>query len=253
MPSKAPVWALLGAAAIAAACSDSAGISPSTVSGTTTLLFTGSVPVRGSRSYTFGLSRPGTAELTLAGVSLDSRGSALTTPMGLGLGTPSGDDCDMTTSVTTPPGLTAQLRTATGPGTFCVRVFDAGSLTTPVNATVRVIQPSTAPSSMPASPTSETFASVLADRGFTSHAFAAESGTISVTLTSVGPPSVPIGLGVGVAGGTAGCTLSTSLTTEGGSAPQISVSVDKGSYCVQVYDVGTLTGPTRFSMTISRP
>jgi len=112
-------------------------------------------------------------------------------------------------------------------------------------------QPTTAPST---TPTTETFASVLGYRGSTAHGFTiTNAGTISVTLTSVGPPSVPVGLGVGVAGSGISCTLHTSLTTEAGPGPQIVVNVDPGTYCVQVYDVGTLTDPTSFSLTITRP
>ena len=74
-----------------------------------------------------------------------------------------------------------------------------------------------------------------------------------MTLTSVGPPSTPIGLGVGIRGVAVPCILNTALTTAGGAAPQLGVSVDRGTYCVQVYHIGTLTAPTGFSLTITRP
>jgi hypothetical protein len=251
---RASARLLLGVAAISAACGDSTTTSPTPVTGDMTQLFSGTLPVRGSNFYSFTLSQAGTVELTLASVTLDGRGSTLTTAIGLGSGTPNGTDCDITNSVTTSPSLKAQLRTAMGPGIYCVRVADVGNLTTSVNFTVRIVNVVTTPVLTPGTPTTETFASVLADRGFTSHAFVAETaGTISVTLTSVGPPSVPIGLGVGIRGTSVPCILNTALTTQGGAAPQLAVSVDRGFYCVQVYDIGTLTAPTSFSTTITRP
>jgi hypothetical protein len=230
----------------AAACEGDTSTSPTVTGGELLQVFTGTVPVRGS---TFN----STVELLLASVTADGSRAALTTAMGLGSGTPNGGDCEITTSVTTSPGLTAQLRTAMGPGIYCVRVFDVGNLTAAVNATIRVYLPAVvAPPT--GTTTTEIVSSVLSDRGFTSHAFASpEGGTIRVTLTSVGPPAVPIGLGIGIFGGPVPCALSTSVTTGPGSQPQVSANVDRGGYCVQVFDTGTLTGPVPFSLTITRP
>jgi hypothetical protein len=247
-----PLRVLLAVAIAAAACDDSTITSPTSTAVETSQIFTGTIPVGGSAFSSYTLSVPGILELTLASVSLDSRGSTLTTPLGFGNGTPNGTGCDITSSVTSPPGLQVQMRRAIGAGTYCVRVFDAGNLTTPVNFAVRMVHLPTDPPLVSASPTTEVFESVLADRGFTAHSFvAAGAGTITATLTSVGPPSTSIGLGIGVRGAT--CVLNRAVTTGPGSAPQLSASVDRGVYCVQVYDVGTLTAPTRFSVTITRP
>jgi hypothetical protein len=249
------LWAFLVFVSLcsAAACESDTGTSPTVTGGELLQVFTGTVPVRGSTFQSFTLPRAGTVELLLASVMPEGGRSALTTAMGLGSGTPNGNECDITSSVTTSPGLTAQLRTAMGPGVYCVRVFDVGNLTAPVSATTRVYLPSVvAPPT--GSTTTETVSSVLSDRGFTSHAFASsEGGTIRVTLTSVGPPAVPIGLGIGIFGSQVPCPLSTSVTTGPGSQPQVSANVDRGGYCVQVFDTGTLTGPVPFSLTITRP
>jgi hypothetical protein len=249
------IWALLALVSLsfAAACEGDTSTSPTVTAGEILQVFTGTVPVRGSTFQSFTLTRAGTVELLLASVTSDGSRAALTTAMGLGSGTPNGAECDITTSVTTSPGLTAQLRTAMGPGIYCVRVFDVGNLTAAVNATTRVYLPAVvAPPT--GTTTTEIFSSVLSDRGFTSHAFASpEGGTIRVTLTSVGPPAVPIGLGIGIFGGPVPCALSTSVTTGPGSQPQVSANVDRGVYCVQVFDTGTLTGPVPFSLTITRP
>jgi hypothetical protein len=53
-------------------------------------------------------------------------------------------------------------------------------------------------------------------------------------------------------GGTTTCTLaSTNPTAVTGSTPQISVSENPGEYCVEIYDVGNLTGNANFSVTIA--
>ena len=63
-----------------------------------------------------------------------------------------------------------------------------------------------------------------------------------------------VGLGVGIPqGALASCTLATSITTAASSTPQFNVPVDTGSYCVTVYDVGTLTDTITFDLTIVYP
>jgi len=255
---RTSVCVFLGAAAIAAACGqDSLGItSPSsTASDRLTGIFSGTVPVQGSRFYSFTLSNAGTVELTLASLSLGAQGSTLAMAMGLGSGTPNGTDCDLTNSVNTVPGLTIQLRTAMAAGTHCVKVFDIGNLTTAANFAVRIETYSTTSPLTIRPPTTETFSRTLAFRGAYSRSFSvASAGIVKVTLTSVGPPSLPIGLGLGIPGGTVPCTLSTSLTTLASGSPQISQLVDPGSYCVSVYDVGNLTiADLPFSVTIEYP
>jgi hypothetical protein len=72
-----------------------------------------------------------------------------------------------------------------------------------------------------------------------------------VTLESAGST---VGLGVGlprVTGG--GCRLGVSVTTGGGSAPQITTQADAGQYCVQVFDLGTLTDLIPFTLKIDHP
>jgi len=50
-----------------------------------------------------------------------------------------------------------------------------------------------------------------------------------------------------------GCRLGVAVSTGGGSAPQISVQADPGQYCVQVYDLGTLSDPVGFALKIDHP
>jgi hypothetical protein len=76
-------------------------------------------------------------------------------------------------------------------------------------------------------------------------------GTVNVDLTTLGV-NTPVGLGIGVPNGTASCTLaSTSQSTLAGGTPQLSVSETAGTFCVAVFDTGTLTSATTFSVTVS--
>lgn len=104
----------------------------------------------------------------------------------------------------------------------------------------------------PTKPGAENWSSTLSPGGTSSLSFTVTAaGTINVTMTSAG--SI-VGLGVGlprVSGG--GCRLGVSVNSGGGSAPQISTQADAGQYCVQVFDLGTLTDPISFTLTIDHP
>jgi hypothetical protein len=105
----------------------------------------------------------------------------------------------------------------------------------------------TAPTS---SPKNESFSSILVPRGVVSHGIVLSSaGTISVTLASAGPPGTVVGLGLGVGGTgapTPACGLTQSMETAAGPGAAITVAADAGTYCVAVYDLGTLSGPIPF-------
>ena len=109
----------------------------------------------------------------------------------------------------------------------------------------------TAPST-PAKPSGDTWSSVLAPGGASSRSFTSTAaGTIGVTLVSA---EATVGVGVGLPRLTAGgCRLGVAVSTGGGSTPQISVAADAGQYCVQVYDLGTLTDPIPFTLKIDHP
>ena len=70
--------------------------------------------------------------------------------------------------------------------------------------------------------------------------------TVSVTLVSMSPTATTVvGLGLGTLSGTTACTLtSTNPTAVAGPAAQISVSENAGKYCVEIFDVLRLYGPT---------
>jgi hypothetical protein len=70
-------------------------------------------------------------------------------------------------------------------------------------------------------------------------------------MTSAG---AAVGLGIGLprtSGG--GCRLGVSVTSAGSASPQITTQADAGQYCVQVFDLGTLTDPVSFTLKIDHP
>jgi hypothetical protein len=107
----------------------------------------------------------------------------------------------------------------------------------------------------PVSPTTETFASAIAARGAAFRTFTvAQAGTVSVTLVSDGPPTIPFGLGLGIRAGVTDCNLTTALNTMPGDTAQITALVDAGSYCTGIYDIGNIpSGEVNFSVRIVHP
>jgi len=107
--------------------------------------------------------------------------------------------------------------------------------------------PSNTPSAM-----SETWSSTVAPGGQSTRSFTVNaSGTISVTVTAAG---ATVGVGVGLprlSGG--GCRLGVTVNASAATNPQISTPADAGQYCVQVYDLGTLSDPVGFALKIDHP
>lgn len=106
----------------------------------TTRTFAGTVDVKGSAFYSFVVNQAGPVGLTLAAVQAPG-GAALATPLGIGVGIPSGPGCARTTAQTASPGLAAQLTVTLNPGTYCAAVFDSGTLTGAVNFAMLIRHP----------------------------------------------------------------------------------------------------------------
>jgi hypothetical protein len=107
----------------------------------------------------------------------------------------------------------------------------------------------------PTGSTTETFTSSLLVRGSVWRLVTASTaGTLSATLTSASQPATVVGFGIGIRNGTGtGCLLHSAVTVPAGSAPQLSLPVDSGAYCVRIFDIGTLTESMGFTITIVRP
>jgi hypothetical protein len=115
---------------------------------------------------------------------------------------------------------------------------------------------STTAASTTTTTTTENFNSVLAVGGNTSRAFTmTTAGTITVTLTTFGSGTQKAGLGIGVPTAALGspCSVTQSTITTAGASPQITTTADAGTYCVQIYDTGSIVGDTGFQIAIVHP
>lgn len=144
---------LLVAALTVAGCDDSStATSPTDTSSstttpvaspTTTEVFAGRVPVGGSTFYSFTVVENGTVNVALADVGGANVPS--TVWLGLGLGTPSGEDCTagstINTASTTTAGSTVHLTGTYAPGVYCVRVWDIGNLVAMAAFNVTIAHP----------------------------------------------------------------------------------------------------------------
>ena len=83
-----------------------------------------------------------------------------------------------------------------------------------------------------------------------------QAGEVDITLTAVGPPpTIFVGLGVGVPNDT-GCVLIQGFggATQAGSTPQIvGNALAGGPFCVAIGDIGNLSSPVDYSITVVHP
>jgi hypothetical protein len=100
------------------------------------------------------------------------------------------------------------------------------------------------------SPVTESWTGVLGPGGTASHSFStSQPGTITVTLMA---SDVPLGLGIGVPrAANGGCRLAASQVDAAGLA--VSAPADAGSYCVEVYDGGSVGNQAGFAIQIVYP
>ena len=103
----------------------------------------------------------------------------------------------------------------------------------------------------------ETFTGTLAPQTLNPHNFTvAVNGTVVITLTAVGPPAtITVGLGLGVpSGGTCSLSLGSGTfgSTQASATPQINFTgVPAATFCVAIYDVGNLSNPVDYSITVA--
>jgi hypothetical protein len=214
-------------------------------------VFTGTLDVEGS---SFSLFTPlQSVTTTVALGSLTVGDTAISVPMSLGLGTTDGTNCNPTQTVTASPGLTAQITTQLNAGTYCVKIADQGNLTTTTNFAVRINNDALTPSSSGQTST-DSFPSLVYPQGVNTHYFGVNrSGTLSVTLSGVSPP-VPLGLAIGISGSSSPqCNVYSSQAADAGGTLDMSAAIDKGIYCVKVYDVGQIADRVRFTLTVVHP
>jgi hypothetical protein len=107
-----------------------------------------------------------------------------------------------------------------------------------------------------ASPVIDTFASSIVKGGAASRTFTTLShGTVEVTLVATTPEGTPLGVGIGIPGNAVGnrCSMAQAEPTVASTEPQLTLAVEAGTFCVQVYDVGAVERELWFEVTIEHP
>jgi hypothetical protein len=112
------------------------------------------------------------------------------------------------------------------------------------------------PTPTPTPGVTDTFADTINTNGAVTFPFTiATGGFVTATLTAVGPDSTTlIGMSIGTLNGNV-CTVGTGLFLDKaaqGATIVASVSAP-GTLCLRVYDAGTITGPTTFSVDVAHP
>jgi hypothetical protein len=100
----------------------------------------------------------------------------------------------------------------------------------------------------------EIFTGTLNQNSAATHTFtAASGGTVSVTLTTIGPDSATIsGLALGEWNGT-GCSEKIANDSAVQSTVIIGTASQAGQLCARVRDVGRFVGPTTYELTVIHP
>lgn len=103
----------------------------------------------------------------------------------------------------------------------------------------------------------EEFSGTLAVKGANWYPFDVSAyGTVNVQLASIGgalvPPTVMVSLGQGTLSDN-DCSVASPTTTTAASSPQLTATLDVGTYCVRISDVGNLFAPATFTITVAHP
>ncbi len=98
----------------------------------------------------------------------------------------------------------------------------------------------------------ETFTGSIVTNGSSVYTFTVfTAGTVSVQLSEVQPLATAMGLALGTPKNGVDCvTLSANPESVAKTAPQISVTTNPGTYCVQLFDTGHVSGSASFSVII---
>jgi hypothetical protein len=140
---RARLLMLAVAAALSAACGDDdSPTEPTDMTATTTsITYTGTIDVGGSRFYSFTNSVAGSVTAVLASVTAPETRLPVAVPLEIGVGVPAGTGCATTTTQIVSPSLVSQMSVSLAAGVFCLRVADAGEVKAPVSFAVRFVHP----------------------------------------------------------------------------------------------------------------
>ena len=139
----ARILALSILAMLTAGCGDEA--SPTepgdTTASATAVTYTGTLEAGGSRFYSFSNAAAGSVTAFLASVASPETQLPVAVPLEIGVGVPAGTGCATTTTQVLSPSLVSQMTVSLEAGIFCLRVADAGQITSPVTFAVRFLHP----------------------------------------------------------------------------------------------------------------
>ena len=133
----------LGAIAIGAAigCSEPAvSVTAPTAVNVSTFVFTGTLPVGGSKFYSFTVSNAGTIQAMLASLTVGNAavpGARVEFAMGI----PAGTGCRPLATAMVGAALVPQLVVSLDTGIYCVNLSDTGSLLRDTAFAIRVLHP----------------------------------------------------------------------------------------------------------------
>ena len=236
---------------LAAACGATATTPTPTTTSSSQFVVNTIVP-GGTSVYAFTVSETSTVAVTLASITSAATGEVLPAALTVALGTPSGSSCTATTALDTTVALSSQISTSLAAGSYCVKITDADGLPESVTYAVRITA-TTGPVETSGLNGTESFASVLEIHGTSTRTFSArKGGNMAVTLTGAGGLDKVVRLTVGIWDGAA-CRLGLSADTAAASTPQIVAGVDAGMYCIRLADIGGLTAPASFSVSLEHP
>jgi hypothetical protein len=251
-----PVAALVSLALASGACSNNPSSPSFTPLTPTVLVVQGTLAAGASNYFPFALAETAAIHAQLISLAPTGTENLLSVPVKVGFGTPTDTECTLTVSATATPSLVGAVAPTVNPGSYCVFIGDLGNLPDSTDYVIRITESPIAAPDINPEPVTDRFSTDLGIGGTSSRAFNARiDGTVSLTLQAIGPPpSLQVGFALGVPrqDGT-GCLVSKVVATGSGSSPQISMQVDRGSYCVRVADLGTMTAPTSFTVQIVRP
>ena len=111
------------------------------------------------------------------------------------------------------------------------------------------------PTTTAAARTTDTFTGTVAVGARDVHAFTVTAaGTVDVALTAVTPASMVMGISIGTTVDGSCIALSgASAQASPGSAALLSGIVSAGTLCVDVHDLGTLSAPVGYTVTVTHP
>jgi hypothetical protein len=133
---------VIGMALAGPACAEATVSGPTAIGNNVTLTtetFSGTLPVGGSRFYSFTVPQTGLTTATL--LSLKENGVDSPAFVLIGLGAPRGTECLLIDGRQVAVDVVPQVSLSPEPGIYCARISDAGNLTGPVEFSINIVRP----------------------------------------------------------------------------------------------------------------